>query len=392
MREKRDEALKLSYVGFLDLITARPQRQIAAALDTAATRGIVSPWQAAESPMTAITLSELFPDVAAPIGRPQAMAIGSIAKCRHIVTGMISRFPLVHMIGTQRAAQQSAFVKQPEIGRPLSTSLTWWVDSMLFYGRAWLLVDERFSEDHRPRRVRWVPEHKATVNSRGDLVKAWGEDVNAMNVIRIDGPHEGILNFGRAAIREAIDVAHAAARAAGNPVPSIELHQTGGTPLTAEQRKELVSDWAAARSGRNGGVAYTNQMLEVKTHGQAAEQLLIAERNATAVEMARMCGLPAWAVDAVVEGSSMTYSNTPSRTRELIDFGLQPYMTAITDRLSLDDVLAAGHWVRFDTSQALAPDFKTRMDGYKAAVDAGIYTAEECRQIEAGVPLEEARA
>lgn len=370
-------------------------KSVTAALRTDGTIGIAAPdsWlHAGDSPLTQVILSDLFPDVALPINRSRAMAIPSVAKSRHIITGMIARFPLIHMTGNMPAASQNPLVRQPEIGRPLSTSLTWWTDALLFHGRCWLLILERYQEDARPRRFKWVPEHRAGVDEAGNLVRAFGEPVNPGDYIRIDGPHEGILNFGRRMLREALDVADAAARAAANPVPSIELHQTGGTPLTAEQRKELVEAWAAARTnGRNGGVAYTNQNIEAKTHGQAAEQLLIAARNAVAVDMARLCGLPAWAVDAVVEGSSMTYNNAPSRARELIDFGLQPYMTAIADRLSMDDVLAAGHWCRFDTTAALSPDFKTRMEGYKAAIDAGIYTADELRRMDAGVPLEEAR-
>src|SRR5690606_26138682 len=110
----------------------------------------------------------------------------------------------------------------------------------------------------------------AETDSNDQLIRAFGEPVNAVDVIRIDGPHEGILHFGRHLLREAIDVADAAARAAANPVPSIELHQTGGSPLNAEERRELVAAWAEARrAGRNGGVAYTNQNIEVRTHGQA---------------------------------------------------------------------------------------------------------------------------
>lgn len=380
-------------MSILDLFRPKSDRQLMAALNTDGTVGIVSPesWlHAGDSPLTSVVLNDLFPDFTMPIGRRQAMAIAPIAKSRHIITGMIARFPLTHMRGGKRAETQNQLVKQPEAGRPLSTSLTWWTDALLFHGRCWLLIDERYAEDNRPRRLKWVPEHRAGVDSHGRLISAFGSPVAEGEYIRIDGPHEGILNFGRGLLREAIDIADAASRAAANPVPSIELHQTGGTPLTAEQRAELVQSWANARTGRNGGVAYTNSVIEAKTHGQAAEQLLISARNTIAIDMARLCGLPAWAVDAVVEGSSMTYNNAPSRSRELIDFGLQPYMTAITDRLSMDDVLGAGHWAKFDTTAALSPDFKSRMDGYKVAIDAGVYTADECRQMEAGIPLEEA--
>lgn len=378
------------YMALLDLF--RRDSLVASFTDTSV--GIATPFTPADydSPLTRLTWAELFPNVDPPVGRKQAMEVAPIAKSRHMLAGMISRFPLIEMTGRDRAQQQSPLVRQPEIGRPLATSLTWWLDSLLFYGRAWLEIVERYAEDSRPRRVRWVPEHRISLDEAGTVTHVAGNPVGPMDVIRIDGPHEGILNFGAARIREAIEINRAAARAAANPVPSIELHQTAGTPLTDDQIDALTARWGAARAGQNGGVAYTNQSIEAKTHGQAAEQLLIAARNYAAVDMARLCGMPAWAVDAVVEGSSMTYNNTPGRTRELIDYGLQPYMTAIEQRLSLDDVLPAGRWARFDTSAVLQLDFEARMRGYKSAIDAGVYTAEECRQLEAGHPLEEARA
>ena len=64
-------------------------------------------------------------------------------------------------------------------------------------------------------------------------------------------------------------------------------------------------------------------------------------------------------------------------------------MDAIAGRLSLDDVLPRGQWCKFDTSQILQGSFSDRMTAYKTAIDAGIYTPEDVRQLEAGNTLEE---
>lgn len=123
-------------------------------------------------------------------------------------------------------------------------------------------------------------------------------------------------------------------------------------------------------------------------HGQQPEQLLIAARNAANLDIARCLNLPAWAVDGEVGGSSLTYQNVPSRSRELIDYTLAGYMEAITSRLSLDDVLAQGTWAAMSTDVLTDGDFGDRMTAYKAARDADVYTSEELRQREAGVPIE----
>jgi phage portal protein BeeE len=360
--------------------------------------GAVSAY-APEGALEHLTLEEMFGSADADfmtVDRDRAMSLGAVAKGRHLIAGQIATFPLVHMVGNKRAAEQSLLCRQPEAGRPLHTSLTWWVDSLIFYGRAWLVVTERYADTtngNRPRRLRWVPEWDATVDARGRLVAARGYgEVAQRDVVRIDGPHEGLLNYGAGLIREAVSFDIAAANAAENPVPSINLHQVAGEPLNREQIKELLATWRAARRKRGGGVGFTNASIEAEAMGQPVEQLLIEGRNIAALNLARAMGLPAWAVDASVQGTSLNYSNAPSRSRELIDYALKPYMAAIEGRLSLDDVLPSGHWCRFDTSALLQGNFGERMTAYKAAIDAGIYTAEECRALEAGYVLEGANA
>lgn len=374
-------------MSFLDLITGKR----AAALTAQAGDLPLATWEESGE-LTRVVLSDLYgftPGTEWRVSRKDALSVGSVAKSRHLMTGKIAAFPLVDMVNNSTAPRPAAWVQQLEAGTPRVSTVRWIVDGMMFYGRAWLIVSERYA-DGSPLRFRLVPEHRATVDSNGRLTRAFGEKVNPLDVVRIDGPHEGILNTSQRILRNAIKIEAAASRAADNPVPSVELHQTTDAAMSDDEIDALVDGWAAARRGQNGGVAYTSSAIEAKTHGAAAEQLLIAGRNTAAVEVARALGLPAWAVDATLDGSgsSMTYSSVPARSRELIEYGLEPYMDAITARLSMDDVLPAGRWVRFDTTQLTRGSFAERMAGYKSAIDAGIYTADECRGIENGIPQE----
>jgi len=117
---------------------------------------------------------------------------------------------------------------------------------------------------------------------------------------------------------------------------------------------------------------------------------LINAQNLADINLARAMGAPAWMIDASVNGSSITYGNVNSRSRELVEDTLQPYMDAIMQRLSLDDVLAAGVWARMDASDLLKDSYAVRMGGHKTAIEAGVYTAEEVRSMEMGIPLERA--
>lgn len=349
-----------------------------------------SPWAPADA-LERHTLAELFGTAGRPVSRSEAMKLGPVKRGRKLITGQLGSFPLVAYRGSQRLAQQPAFFTQLEAGRPLATSLAWIADALLFYGRAYL---EIVSRDYtgRPVRFSFVPEWQARTDGAGLLLAVGDRKLGPRDWVRIDADDEGLLENGRDDINEMVAIKHAARRAASNPVPSIELHQTGGQELDDTKIDKLIERWAAARRGDNGGVAYTNATIETKTHGQAVEQLLISARNQAAIDLSNHMNLPAWAVDASVSGGSLTYSNVPSRTRELIDYTLTPYMNAIAGRLSLDDVLPAGTWCSFDTTRALQGNFSERMTGYGIAIDKRIYTAEECRGMELGIPLEERNA
>ena len=92
-------------------------------------------------------------------------------------------------------------------------------------------------------------------------------------------------------------------------------------------------------------------------------------------------------VDASLHnGSSLTYTNVPSRSRELLDYTLRGYLDAIAGRLSLDDVTPHGQALRFDVSRLLRGDFAERMNAGRVAIEAGIYTAEQIRVMDQDTP------
>lgn len=340
-----------------------------------------------------IVWSELLGDTSevsdAPITRTDAMAVASFARARNVLCSTAGRLPIEVYTGTNLVTGRTC-VSQPEPGRPRFVTILWTVDQMMCHGRAWWVVTDRYAEDRRPRAFEWVPEWAGRFDASGQLVGDTSGRVFApADVVRIDGPHEGVLNFGGRVLRQSQRLARAALRAADNPVPSIDLHQTTPDKLSDAEKRALIDGWAAARRGANGGVGYTNAAIEARVLGQPVEQLLIEGRKAADLEVARMVGVPAWALDIGLEGSSITYSNVASRSRELVDYGLMPYLAAIEGRLSMDDVLRAGTYCRFNLDELLRGDFGDRMNAYKAAVDAGIYTPEELRARETGIPLEQ---
>ena len=352
-------------------------------------REAASPW-ADRSALEQVTWAHLLGVDAdgLPPTRSQAMSVDALAKGRTMICSSIARLPLIPMKDADPATEVPQIIEQPEEGRSRFHTLLWTIDALIWYGVAWWVVTDRAapSDGGRPRRVMWVPQWRADVDEDGALVRAFDQPVSPADVIRFDGIHEGVLRFGAERIQSALRLDRSALRASDNPVPDVELHQTSGTPLTPDEARALVRAYAEQR--RRVGVSYTNQSVETRVHGAQVENLLIDGRRAAALTAARLLCLPAWAVDATVEGQSMTYTNVPSRARELIDYTLAPLMECVTSRLSMDDIMPRGAWCRFDTDPLLHADFGDRMASYKTALEAGVYTIDELRKRENGTPLE----
>lgn len=370
-------------VGILDRF-----RSTAALVDAAVTAstdlGVVSPWQAPETALGSITIAELFPETdldTIPPSRAEAMAVPAHARIRNTVCGLAGRLPVYAVNETARVPSP---LGRPEPNRPAAVTYAWTVDALMHYGRAWWVVTHRDRSTGLPASFEFVPEWRTRLAAGGaELIgHADGRSFDAADVVRFDGQHEGVLNYGARTLRAATKIERAMTRAASNPVPAVDLHQTDGDPMTPAEISELIAQWVAARNGERGAVGYSNRSIEVKPLSMDVENLLIGARNAAAIDLARMHGAPAWIVDGSVQGSSMTYSNVPSRTRELMDYTARGYLDAILGRLSLDDVTAPGVTADVDTFALLSGDFGERMTAYKDALETGVYTIDELRAME----------
>lgn len=359
--------------------------------------GLASPWSD-DSHLVDITFDELFgateDTLNRAVSRDEAMSIGVVARARNVVCPTIGRLPLpAQDPDGDRKDTAFDFLRQPENDpawtRPGFVTYLWTVDAMMFYGRAWWWVTQRYKETNAPRSFRWVPEWDARVVN-GHLVGLLSDDqvhIADADTVRIDAPHEGVLNYARRELNMARSLDRSAAYTADNPVPAINLQeQTGVGPalrLTTAEADGLVAKW---RSARRAGkvVSYTPASVKPEVLGLNVEQLLIDGRQFSALQVTRAMNVPAWVTDVSLEGSSITYTNVASRSRELVDFGLMPYLSAIEARLSADDVLPRGVWCRYDLTELLRGDFGQRMADYEVALRTGVYTLEQLQRMEHG--------
>lgn len=317
---------------------------------------VESPWTPTPNQLESIVWADLFGTDYAPVSRAAAIALPPVARQRHLIAGTIARLPLRVIDGPADAELEDQPTWTSRTDGQLSPyhRMLWTVDDLIFYGwslwRAHRGAAAQLLDADRIAYERWDTDAAGRLRVDGELVAA-------RDVILIPGPHEGILNFGAATIRQAIANARAASNAAQNPSAYLELHYTGEKPLTDAEIDAMIVRWSAARRGENGGVAYTGRNVEVREHGSHEAQLLIEGRNADAVDLSRLVSSPAAMADATTAGASLTYETTEGRNGEFIDYGLALYMDAIAARLSMDDVVPRGQRAAFDTTliRNLAP-------------------------------------
>lgn len=339
-------------MGFFNAL--RLSRSLADNVHALPVDGIVSPWSDRDHLTTVVWSDILGADAPTTLTREAAMRVGAVARGRNLIAPTIARC-LLTLWRKDEQLTAPAWMNRSALGVTPYHRMLWTVDDLIFH--PWSLwTVERGSKDQILNAAR-VPYSWWDVDAdTGAILVAPGpgrdmKPASAEEVLLIPGPHDGILSYGTDVIRQASALAAIALDRAENPDALTELHYTGDKQLTQPEIDNTVEMWLVARRKSGGArVGFTGKNLEVKTHGTGSEQLLIEARNAAAVEVAQIIGLPAAMLDANTAGASLTYETTEGRNGQFIDYGLSTYLDPIAARLSDDDVVPAGQSTRFDTS------------------------------------------
>lgn len=320
---------------------------------------IASPFAGDAPHVETVVWSDILGGERQNLNRSAAIKVPAVARARHLIAPTIARCPLTLWRGDAELDPAGWMHSTNSDVEPYHRML-WTVDDLIFHGWS-LWAVERGAERSILDATR-VPFDWWHFDTEGRILVKHSADAEARparrdEVILIPGPHEGILNFGQVAIRQAAALAETSRKHAENPVALTDLHYTGDKDLTDDEIEALIKWWLKARRGENGSVAFTNKYTEAKSVGQPNPELLNAARNEAAVEVARIISIPATMIDAHVDKSGLTYETSEGRNGEFIDYGLAAYMDSIAARLSAHDVVERGKSTRFDTSviRAIAP-------------------------------------
>jgi hypothetical protein len=220
------------------------------------------------------------------------------------------------------------------------------------YGLAYWRVLELYADDGRPARFEWIANTRVTFDLDIHNVYVTNYYVDGSSVpmeglgslVTFQALDEGILSRGARTIQTAIDLDKAAAVASSTPQPTGFI-KNSGADLDPKEVSGLLAAWKSARQNR--ATAYLTSTLDYVTTSYSPKEMMYDEaKQFLSTEIARMCNVPAIYVSADMN-SSYTYSNLIDARKDFVAYSLQPFISAIEDRLSMDDITARGNVVKF---------------------------------------------
>jgi phage portal protein BeeE len=321
--------------------------------------------------------------------RQEAMEVPAVARARSIICGTAASLPLhAYNKTTNAEVYGRTILEQPDPALPTAVVMSYTFDDLLFHDVAYWQILEVSPDDNRPTRARRIDPLRVTYNTEGlsgividgfwvDGVQVPMSGVGSLIVFYGLGTG-GILSRAGRTIKTALDLEKAVSRMAEEPNPAMYI-KNSGVDLPASQVSALLSNWKAARAQRS--TAYLSGNLEVQTFGFDASQMeLSANRMNTATEIARLMNIPAWYLNA--ESTSSTYSNTLQERRSLIDLSLMPFLIAVEQRLSMDDITPMTQRVRFEVEEYLRGTPMERIEVTGKMLELGLIDIDEAREME----------
>jgi len=328
-----------------------------------------------------------------PMDRSLAMQVPAVARCRNLIAGVVSYLPLeLYKKSTGEELGSPVWLEQPDIRQPRSVTMSATVDSLIFYGVAYWRVTEVYASDFRPARFEWIANTRvnAQLNAKGTEVLYYTIDGAQVpmdgpgSLITFQGLLQGVLQTAGRTIQSALDIEKATAVALATPMATTVLKNTGAD-LPEDHIQGLLATWKAARASKS--TAYLTSTLSVENIGFSPKEMAYADASQyLATQIARAMNVPAYYISADMN-NSMTYQNIIDGRKEFVAYSLQPFICAIEDRLSMNDVTSAGNYVRFNIEESfLRADTMKRLEAIEKMLSLGLIDVEQAKEMEDMTP------
>ena len=256
------------------------------------------------------------------------------------------------------------------------------------YGVSYWQITETYLEDNRMANAQWVANNRVTFNtdSVNNFVTQYYLDGKPLPMAGVGSlitfqKDEGILAVGGSTIKAALDAQKAASTALETPSATGFL-KNSGADLPPNEVSALLAAWKRARQ-TGGNTAYLTATLDYQTIGFSPKDMDYQDAiQGLATECARLCSVDPYYVSASMN-TTMTYANVQDERKQMVAFTLQPYVSAIESRLSMDDVSTAGHYVKFSLDDSfLRTEPMERLLVLEKMLALGLITTEQAMQME----------
>jgi HK97 family phage portal protein len=328
------------------------------------------------------------------LDRNFAMQVPTVSRCRNLIAGVISYLPLkLYKKSNGEELGNPLWLDQPDYRQPRSVTISWTVDSLIFYNCAYWRITELYADDLRPSRFEWIANNRVTftTNKFGTEIEEYFVDgVRAPmsgigSLITFQGlTGGGVLQTAARTIQSALDLEKAAAISAQTPMPSGYIKNTGAD-LPEQQVSGLLAQWKQSRQNRS--TAYLTSTLSYETTGFSPKEMAYVESiQYSSTQVARAMNVPPFMVSSDMN-NSMTYQNILDSRKEYVSYTLQPYICAIEDRLSMDDITPRGHVVKFAIEESfLRADTIKRLEAIEKMLALGLIDVEDAKEMEQMTP------
>lgn len=324
--------------------------------------------------------------------RATALQVPTVSRCRNLVCGVISYLPLeLYKKSTGEKLQSPLWLDQPDMRQPRAVTLAYTVDSLIFYGVAYWRVTSLYADDGRPSGFEWVANTRVTVttDAKGYEVQYYSVDGARLpmsgigSLVTFQSLLPGVLENART-IQAALDVQKAAAISAATPMPT-GIIRNQGADLPEAQVQGLLAAFKSARQNRS--TAYLTSTLDYQTVGFSPKEMTYNESSQyLSTEIARLMNVPAFMVSSDMN-NSMTYQNVLDSRKEYVAYSLQPYICAVEERLSMDDITAHGNIVKFNVDETfLRSDTMSRLTAIEKMLQLELIDVETAREMESMTP------
>jgi hypothetical protein len=332
-----------------------------------------------------------------PIDRSVALSVSAVQRGRNELCA-IATLPLRLYKGQD--PQPSALLRQfdPDLPNVLHLAMT--VEDLVFEGVAWWEITgqdfERYPVAVRriePGRISMTrpdgparPDDERWLWIRSEDGRTWRLVARSL-MIRFYSPNPAILKTNARDIRIARALQDLVELYARNPALREYFTDSDNPDVDALKDPEIdafMAEYAAMRATSPVGWIPSN-VKRVEAGSPSPRDLMLVDlQNQVMIALANALGIDP--EDIGVSTTSRTYQNEDARRRDKINRVYGPYMTAITDRLSMGDITRYGYSVRFDLTDYLKADPAARTAYYQSMRDLIGLSPEWIAQQE-GIPM-----